>query len=188
MRGAELPANTGVKEPIIVQTVIDEEVHESFLKIVDRESREVVTVVEVLSPSNKHPGSYGLLAYRAKRQGLLMSQSHLVEIDLLRGGKRIEFRNALPVSDYLVHVSRVEERPDGRAWPIRLEEPLPPIPIPLRAPDADVELDVQQVLSAIYDRCAYDLEIDYSRDPDPQLTGETALWADRLLRDHGLRQ
>ena len=51
--------NLEVAEPVIATTWLEEEIHEAFLKIIDRESRDVVTVIEILSPANKLPGSPG---------------------------------------------------------------------------------------------------------------------------------
>lgn len=52
-------AQLEVAEPMIATTWFEEEIHEAFLKIIDRESRDVVTVIEILSPTNKNPGSAG---------------------------------------------------------------------------------------------------------------------------------
>ena len=93
----------------------------------------------------------------------------------------------LPPYEYLVHVSRVEQRPKGLLWPIRLSQRLPVIPIPLRPEDPDASLDLQAVITTAYDRAGYDLSVDYTRDPVPPLTGEWAAWADGLLKAKGLR-
>jgi len=65
---------------------IDEHIYErvSFVEIRDRRDRELVTVVELLRPANKHPGP-DREQYLAKRMALLSGPVHLVEIDLLRG-------------------------------------------------------------------------------------------------------
>ena len=183
--GAGVPV--GVAEPIVATTLIDDEIHEPYLKIVDREDRAVVTVIEILSPTNKHPGAYGLRSYREKRHEIVMSPTHFVEIDLLRAGVRMTIREPLPPCDYLVHVSRANERPEGRIWPIRLPDRLPEVLIPLRAPDEDVRVDLQNVLDSAYDRAGYDLEIDYRRQPVPELPPDLEQWADELLRAKGLR-
>jgi hypothetical protein len=68
------------------QTLVDEDIHEPFLEIIDAASRKVVTVLEVLSPTNKVSGSQGLKSFREKRNAIMRSRSHWVEIDLLSGG------------------------------------------------------------------------------------------------------
>jgi hypothetical protein len=58
----------------------------SYLKILDRVSRELITVVELLSPTNNRPGDHRA-QYLSKRSIVRQGPAHLVEIDLLRGGK-----------------------------------------------------------------------------------------------------
>lgn len=65
------------------------EVREKYLVIRKLHSAEVVTVIEVLSPSNKRAGSEGREEYLAKREEVLQSRTNLVELDLLRGGARL---------------------------------------------------------------------------------------------------
>ncbi len=67
---------------------------------------------------------------------------------------------------YFVLLSRAEERPITEVWPIQLGERLPVVPVPLLPADADVTLDLQQVLTNVYDLLGYDLAIDYSAPPE----------------------
>ena len=113
--------------------------------------------------------------------------SHWVEIDLLRKGLPLVAREVLPKGEYFVHLSRVNRRPKGEVWPIRLPQRLPVIAIPLRPGDPDGNLDLQQVLDTAYDRAAYDLEIDYRIEPDPPLAPDETSWAHELLVSKGLR-
>jgi hypothetical protein len=146
----------------------------SYLEIRDRDSRELVTVVELLSPSNKYAGP-DREQYLAKARQLQRSWVHFVEIDLLRGGPRMPWLD-MPACDYCVVVSRVERRPRAGFWPIRLRDRLPEIPIPLRRGDADARVDLQQVLHRIYDAAGYAYHI-YSGPPEPPLSAEDADWA-----------
>lgn len=174
-------------EPVVATTLIEEEIHESRVEIIDPKSRQVVTVIAVVSPTNKMPGARGQDSYRKKRAEVMQSPSHWVEIDLLRDGETLVAAEILPLGDYFVHVSRVQARPQGLIWPIRLPLRLPTIPIPLRPEDADARLDLQAVLDTVYDRSSYDLALDYRSDPIPPLPPKYAEWADRLLREKGLR-
>ena len=180
-------AAVAVAEPVELVTLIEEEIRELRVEVIDASRRQVVTVIEVLSPTNKIPNSRGQESYRRKRAEVLASRSHWVEVDLLRDGERLVAAQSMPFGDYFVHVSRVERRPSGTVWPIRLPQPLPIIPIPLRAPDPDATLDLQQVLTSIYDRSSYDLTIDYGNESIPPLPREYARGRDRLLRAKGLR-
>lgn len=151
----------------------------SFLEIRDRRERRLVTVVELLSPSNKYQGP-DRDQYLAKRGKLLASSAHLVEIDLLRGGPRMPLAGPLPACDYYALVSRMQARPRADFWPIRLRDPLPVIPIPLREPDLDAHLDLQAVLHDLYDAARYRTYI-YESPPQPALTAEDDAWARELL-------
>ena len=111
-----------------------------------------------------------------------------MEIDLLRSGVGFRPDWVDPSCAYFVHVSRVQRRPKGLVWPIRLSQRLPVIPIPLRPEDPDASLDLQAVIATAYDRAGYDLSVNYTRDPVPPLTGEWPGWADGLLKARGLRK
>ena len=99
-------SNLEVAEPVIATTWLEEEIHEAFLKIIDRESRDVVTVIEILSPANKLPGSPGGQSFEQKRREIMNSPSHWVEIDLLRGKRMVPVPQKVGPHEYLVHVSR----------------------------------------------------------------------------------
>src|SRR3984885_2257648 len=176
-----------VAEPVIATTWFDEEVREAFLKIIARESREVITVIEVLSPANKAAGSSGRESFEKKRREIMYSPSHWVEIDLLRGKRMVRVPKKAGPNDYLVHVSKRDQRPQGLLYPIRLQRGLPIIPIPLKPDDPDARLDLQTVLDSAYENANYDLEIDYGREPSPPLSGKLAEGTDRLLRSKGVR-
>jgi hypothetical protein len=149
---------------------------QAYLQIQDRHTREVITVIELLSPSNK---SSDREQYLAKRRQFLASQVHLVEIDLLRGDRRLPLRN-LPACDYYAIVSRAEERPRVGVWPVRLRDRLPIIPIPLRSHEPEARLDLQEVLHHVYDAAAYEDYI-YKGEPEPRLRKSDAEWARQFL-------
>ena len=183
-RHAGATAAVATIEPITRITLVEDQIRESYLEIVDAVSKGLVTVIEVLSPANKVPLSRGRENYRKKQLEVMYSAAHLVEIDLLRQGARTVEELNMPPFDYLVHVSRAHDRPDGKLWPIPLRSPLPAIPIPLKKPDPDATLDLQRVLNTVYDRAAYELTVDYSRDPVPPLAPEQAAWAKEHLARH----
>ena len=61
---------------------------EPYLEIRDRDDELVITVIELLSPTNKRAGP-DREQYLAQRQRYLASNVHVIEIDLLRGGDRM---------------------------------------------------------------------------------------------------
>lgn len=176
-----------VAEPVVLTTLIDDEIHEARLEVIDTSQHMVITVIEILSPTNKVAGSRGRASYEQKRREVMTSPTHFVEIDLLREGDPIHVRELLPRGDYFVHVSRQGGRPQGCVWPILLPQRLPVISIPLKSEDPDAKLDLQVVLDTAYDRAAYDLEIDYRAAAIPPLQGEADQWAVELLRAKSLR-
>jgi hypothetical protein len=150
------------------------------IEIRDVEQRRLVTAIEVLSPVNKT--GEGRTEYLAKRRRLLLSPSHLMEIDLLRRGERVPMRQQLPDYPYFVFLSRAESRPVTDIWPVGLRESLPVVPVPLLADDADVSLDLQAALTAVYDTFRYALTIDYAAplaNPFPEADAE---WIEQCRR------
>lgn len=176
-----------VAEPLEVTTLLEEEIHEARIDVIDRSEKSVVAVIEFVSPSNKVAGSRGRESYQAKRDEVMRSPSHFIEIDLLRDGDRFAPFEPLPEHEYRIHVSRAQRRPRGLVWPIRLDQQLPPVPIPLREKDPDAQLELSEVIKIAYERAAYDLEIDYGQNPNPPLTGEWEQWATSILKEKGLR-
>lgn len=156
-----------------------------YLEIRDRDGFGLVTVVELLSPSNKYAGD-DHEQYLRKRVEVIRSRTHLVEIDLLRGGGRMPM-DAPPECDYCAVVSRAGERPRAGVWPWRLRDPLPPVPIPLREPDQDVELDLKAVIDQVYDLGGYERYI-YRGRPEPRLSPEDAAWAAQFVPQPPARQ
>jgi hypothetical protein len=155
----------------------------NYVEIRDRKSRKLITVIELLSPSNKAPGG-DRDQYVSKRWHLIYSGVNFVEIDLLRGGTRPPVED-LPECDYYVMVARPEQWPRVGLWPFRLRDPLPKIPIPLRAPDHDAELELKPLLDRIYDASGYEHYI-YAEVPEPSLTPDDGTWAKDLLSSHGV--
>lgn len=172
------PALGVLEAPAIVRLPAQDVERVPFLEVRDRRGRELVTVIELLSPSNKRAGE-DREPYLGKRRELLRSPAHLVEIDLLRGWAPMPAEGR-PGGDYSVLVSRAERRLSADFWPIRLRDRLPTVPIPLRAPDADAPVDLQEVLNRAYDGPGYEHFI-YAGVPEPPLSTEDAGWARQFL-------
>jgi hypothetical protein len=78
------PASSGVQVHAAVLPMPDR-IRETYLEVREAATSEVVTVVEILSPTNKLPGR-GRREYEDKRLETLGTRTHLAEIDLLRAG------------------------------------------------------------------------------------------------------
>jgi hypothetical protein len=171
--------------PVECVLPMPEERRETFLVIREIESMEIVTVIETLSPSNKRSGGDGRKQYLEKREEVLQSTSHLVELDLLRGGARLPTIGPLPRGDFFCIVSRRGRRPRAKVYAWSLRDPLPPIPIPLKANDPEVTLDLAAAFATAYDRASYDLTLDYRQPLYPPLSEADAAWAGELIRSRG---
>jgi hypothetical protein len=145
-----------------------------------RPERSLVAVLELLSPANKE--NRGRREYLAKRQTLLQQKVHLVELDLLRGGRRMPLSEPLPEGDYYYLVSRGDRRPNCEVYSWTLRDPLPTLPVPLRAPDADCRVDLAAVFTAVYQRGRYQRSLDYTAPPPVAVDEETRAWMRQRLR------
>ncbi len=152
-----------------------------YLRIMDRRRRQVITVVELLSPANKTTTGYGVI-YRQKRWDFVANGVNLVEIDLLRQGVRPPLSEPPPTpSDYYILVCPTTTFPRAGYWPLSVRDRLPSVPIPLAAEEDPVWLDLRKCLDQEYDGGRYDREIDYSQPPIPPLRKSDAQWARKLL-------
>lgn len=153
----------------------------------------LVTLIEILSPSNKRRGP-DRDTYIKKQCEIIESDASLVEIDLLRGGEHVlphvSMINTIatlePKPDYLVLVSTAWERArDGIGcglYPIGLREMLPCIGVPLKADLPLVPLDLQDVVDLVYDGGPYRRgAVDYDGPPNPPLDGDDAAWSASVL-------
>ncbi len=166
--------------PLRLPTVMPLRVPHVTVRIVDVAERQLVTAIEVLSPTNKR--NPGRREYLRKRRRRLLSDVHLIEIDLLREGRRVPMRKPLPDYPYYVLLGRAESRPVIDVWPLGYRDPLPIVPVPLLPGDADVALDLQAAWRSIYEAFGYELLTDYSRPPKVPMPPEDAAWAAELLK------
>lgn len=183
-------------DPPQVLTVEEALRTEAYVQILDREQGlRLVTVIEVLSPTNKEPNTKGRELYLRKQAEILKSDVHLVEVDLLRGG---EYTLAPPrrrVAErvgqawhYLISISRVDDPWHFWLYPRTVRERLPVIPIPLAVGDGFARLDMQAVVNQCYEDGAYEATLDYREPPPPPpFSAEDEAWLDALLREQGLR-
>ena len=70
-------------QPMLVEVPMPVTVRQGYLEVREVATKEVVAAIEVLFPINKRPGR-GRRTYETKRERVLSSSTHLVEIDLLR--------------------------------------------------------------------------------------------------------
>jgi hypothetical protein len=193
--GAQTGGGVAVAEPRselseYVELIVETELAElSFVEIRDaHRGHEVVTLIEVLSPANKRPGT-DRDKFLQKRSEVLESHTSLVEIDLLRNGDRAWTDPVIahklfalePPPHYLVTVNREwQRRPDLKlqVFPAYLNGCLPVIPVPLREGEQDVLIDLQHVFLRVYEAGPYRRgAVNYSQPPNPALPVGWLEWA-----------
>ncbi len=157
------------------------EVRESYLEVRDIETGDVITAIELLSPVNKRTGE-GRRTYEFKRQAILGSQTHFIEIDLLRAGSPMAMRETIAPTDYRLLVSRANDRPLAQLYGFNIEQPIPMIPIPLKIGEQDLELNLKALLDEIYAQARYARRIDYQSIPVPPLRDMSQAWADDRIQ------
>jgi hypothetical protein len=161
---------------VTVTLPVPETVRQGYLEIREIATGQVVTVVEVLSPTNKRPGR-GRGEYETKRATLLSSLCNFVEIDLLRQWPPLFSPKEVASTAYRILVSTQEKRPQADWYGFNLADAIPQFPLPLKPEDQAPLIDLKSYLDGIYDRSGYGLVIDYAQDPIPPLTQAEAEWA-----------
>lgn len=150
----------------------------AFLKIFASKSRRLVTVVELLSPSEKRIGNDG----KSKRIDYLTEGVNVVEIDLLRGGIRLPLSQPFPdAAHYYVLIARAAQWPTADAWFFSIRDPFPIVPVPLLPDDSDCSLHLRECLDRAFEEGRYSEELAYNLPPQPPLNSADSEWATALL-------
>lgn len=173
--------SSAIRPPTLLEPVYDLLIHDRYLEIYDQRDRQLITIIELLSPFNKTIGHEGYEAFQKKRRQVMRTQTHWLEIDLLRDGVRpVEVRGK---SDYYALLKRGDRPRPYEVWFFDLPETLPTIAVPLRPPDADVPLDLQAAFNHIYHKARYGDSLDYNQPvPPPRLRPQTQQWFEECLQ------
>lgn len=162
-------------QPALLTMPQAEPIEEHCLVLRARGHDQAVTVIELLSPTNKSSAS-GRAEYLAKRAALVRSDVNIVEIDLLRGGQRLPTIEPLPAGDHFTFVSRAVRRPQVEVYAWLLEAGLPTIPIPLAEGDPDVPLELLDAFNRTYDRAGFSYALDYGAGLEPPIEPARVAW------------
>ena len=193
--GRQGNVQTAVRTPVDGYFTVElEKVRERFIEVRKADNEEVVAAIEVLSPINKSREAYGRDSYLRKRDKLIDSSVHLLEIDLLRGGLHTvavphEKVNEYAGDDwqYIACLHRVTHYPAFDFWPVALRSRLPIVAVPLTPAYDDVTLDLQRCVNTAYEGGSFARRIDYTKEPALPLSPDDAAWADALLKEQKLR-
>jgi hypothetical protein len=144
-----------------------------------------LAVIELLSPANKS-GNYAKL-YNAKRAKMLAGRTHFMEIDFLRGGEN-PLRNpssAEQPTPYFVFVARKTALGRNEEdYPIRLQDCLPTIGLPLGDTRPDLPLDLAEAFGSAYDLTTGGRPVAYRTEaiPEPILSPADEAWVTTLVK------
>ncbi len=186
----DFPTAATIEPDMLIVDFRGEPATQRYVEIVDSQTRSrVVTTIELLSPTNKLPGS-GRNLYLDKQDECLASGANLVEIDLTRRGDRLsvlpQLGKLFPPPTYVACVHSAAKRHRTAVYLLPLDRPLKPIRVPLRPTDEDVVLHLQPLVEQAYARGRYD-RLDYTRPLDPPLAPDEAAFAERVLKQAGKR-
>ena len=186
--GGVLMAASTVAEPRVVE-FLEAPVHQRYLEILDiTQNRRVVTVIELMSPSNKR-GRSGHELYRQKQLQCQQGEVNLVEIDLTRWPGRCflcpqEVVDRECPAEYQACVWRAMRPQAYSLYGFPLRQPIPAIAVPLRPGDRDAVLELQPLIEQVYETSRYD-DIDYSQPIAPPLPPADLVWLEERMKLRG---
>lgn len=177
---------TSIGEALEVAIPMPEIISESYLEIREVATNSVITVIEILSPTNKKAG-IGREAYLNKRRHILSSATHLVEIDLLRGGQKMPIVGKFAPTDYRILICRGDHRPHAQLYGFSIRQVIPLFFLPLKKGDEEPLINLHDLLKGVYQRARFDLAIDYTQEPIPPLNKKDQIWLHNLLKEQKKR-
>ena len=133
-------------------TIANESIEHPMVEVRDpSRGHQLVTLIEIVSPANKSPGS-DRDAYLKKQAEVRASEASLVKIDLFRGGKRLfaalELVSAVAQHprrvDYVASLNRAWKRDAYELFLMSMTDPLSVLPLPLRQGQPEMRLNLQE--------------------------------------------
>lgn len=148
---------------LTVRTILPVEVKIAYTTIRNRKNNQLVALIEILSPVNKRRPGYK--KYCEKRMETQAADVHLLEIDLLRRGKRAIQHPTAQQAPYLVSLWNANTR-NTELWSFGIRDSLPVVPVPLLEDEIAV-LNLPAAYQQAYTTSQYDIGIDYDEIPPP---------------------
>ncbi|MFN8492884.1 MAG: DUF4058 family protein [Caldilineaceae bacterium] len=180
--GVAVAPTTTLATPLVVDLPPRETIEEPYLEIRLVPDGEVVTVIELLSHTNKRAGAERK-SYLEKRELFLNADIHFIEIDLLRAWEPMPYTEKATNYHYHVFMHRHDEPHKAYLYCWNVREPIPVFPLPLQPGDQEPPIDLGALLQEVYDRARYKLIIDYAQSPTPALSKTDAIWAAQCLAE-----
>lgn len=163
-------------------SIIREEHREEHIEIRQRCDNRLITLVDVVSPTNKL-NPQGRAAYLEKRRETRAQNSSIVEVDLvMQGQPMLDYsRDGLPDWDYAVTVTRSIQPERYEIYTSTLQKRLPRFKLPLAMDDRDTVVDLQAAFARCYDQGGFAGQIDYQTEPAALKQADDRKWLNDLL-------
>ena len=171
------------EEAVAVRVRMPREVGVFWLRVETVPERELVTVVEVLSPTNKRLGE-GRRQYILKREAIVGGLVNLVEIDLLRRWEPMPLETPPPASDYRILICRAVESPGALLYLFTVQQRIPKFALPLLSEDQAhaPEVDLGAIVDRLHYTARYNQEIRYDAPPpEPAFAPEAQAWVEERV-------
>lgn len=162
---------------------VRETLEEAFIEIRLVPNGEVVTVIELLSHTNK-PDGPDRDSYLEKRNAYLEADLNFVEIDLLRAYSPMPHTERAGKNHYRIFMRRKTRPYKAYLYSFSVREAIPLIPIPLQPDEEELIIDLGSILRNVYERVRYDLVIDYNKLPTPALDKTDIAWVQEQIMQH----
>lgn len=171
-------------------SVLRQDHAEEYIEIHNRTDERLVTLIEVVSISNRTLGE-GRKQYHETRQAALSKRAHVVEIDLLTQGKPLldYSRETLPELDFTVTVTRGGAPDRYEIYHTTLPKRLQKFKLPLATDDRDTILDLQIAHARAFDHGQFASQVNYKKSlpADVRYTDTTRAWIEDWLTQNKLR-
>jgi hypothetical protein len=177
-----------VTEQALFTSIVREEHSEEFIEVRQRSDGKLITVVDVVSPSNKMTAEGRQMYLNRRRESRGLGAS-MVEVDLvLQGQPTLDYsRDNLPEWDYAVTVTRSTQPERHEIYTATLQKRLPRFRLPLASDDRDTVLDLQSCFMRAFEQGGFAPRVDYKREPPTRLEDDDRTWMDALLKEQKVR-
>ncbi len=173
-------------EQALFTSVVREEHNEEFIEIRQRGADRLVTLVEVVAPSNKTTAE-GRQYYLDHWANSKAGGANVVEIDLVLQGQppRGFSPNTQVEGEFAITISRANRQESLEAF--NLQRALPRFRLPLAGDDRDMVVELHVIFNRAFDLGSFSEKIDYKIAPIPTLHDPDRQWLDTLLKKQKLR-
>ena len=168
-------------EEYAIRVRMPREVKVTWLRIEAMPDQELVTIIEILSPTNKVPGRERN-RYEREREVIVDSGANLVEIDLLRRWHPMPLETPPPACDYRILVCQGWQRPSALLYPFNVQQPIPPFALSLLPEDKPLRVDLGPIINAMHYTARYGQVARYDAPPpEPAFEVEVAEWVEERV-------